>query len=882
MGCKFAQKHRGEDMASNYFSGLSRRSFLKSATIAAAGVYSVSDVTPALAKVAKAESKGKGAVEVINTHHRIHCHGSCMLKAHVQDGRLIHITSMGDVPMDEAGTTDEAIYAHQRRACPRGLSERYRLYSPDRLKYPLIQTRERGDITGFKQISWEEATKKVGSWLKEMKAEEKRLGYLPVWTIGESTAQFMGTTLGTFGHHSAGNQMDVMFATVGAKTQGNPAIDMLNSKLIVIWSTDTRTTQPQHSFMLIKAKEAGIPIVVVDTRFTDTAATYGTGVGDVPGWIGVRPGTDPALQAAMAYVIYKKGLHDEAFIKEKCFGFYPNDKVISKSTGKHPGTGAAFAGKEYVTPKGLSFVEYLDSLEDEHGGYKGVLKWASDLTGVSSDVIEAFAMEYGKAEAASFFCGWTTGGAQRTANGLYYSWMLVALSAMTGNIDKRGGGFGMVNPHDGYKLSIGKPAAATKEKKTKPILFSNFFSSDVIMNGIDARTKEQLRSDVLTMNKIDLGEDAKIELQMIYRGAGSNDVFNQRGSINKKLEAWNKVKYIVSHEFHMSATARYSDIIFPAAMSFEQSYFTNGQMNCELDVVNKVVEPMYEIKPDWEINELVGKHAGIEFNRADDISVMKKQWESAKLPKGYEKINKDIKLPSFEEMVSDAQFRLPTPLDKTYIDLATKKAGELTTDTGLINFYSPYFHERGRLQTVARAGYVAPVEGYETILAGKKSQKGNFYKLQFITPHVIHRAHSSFDKVPILADTFSNAIEIHPTDAKTRGIEDGATVYVYNDTGCIKTTANVTRRIVPGVIAVYEGAWYQPDTSETYSAVVGMDSKGKPVMQKVPVDIGANVSTITKDMNVGAADPFINGVTNKSGGFVAGGMLCEVSTQKPS
>ena len=174
------------------------------------------------------------SLKVINTHHRIHCHGSCLLKAYVKNGRVVNITSMGDIPRENSKEKDEDLFMRQRRACPRGLSEKKRLYAPNRIKYPMKQTKERGDVTGFVRISWEEAAKTVASYLKEMKEREKELGYLPVFATGSSPAQYLGTTLDIYGHHSAGNQMDAMYAALGAKVQGNPAIDVLNSKLIII------------------------------------------------------------------------------------------------------------------------------------------------------------------------------------------------------------------------------------------------------------------------------------------------------------------------------------------------------------------------------------------------------------------------------------------------------------------------------------------------------------------------------------------------------------------------------------------------------------------------------------------------------------------------
>ena len=139
-----------------------RRQFLKM-TSAAAAVSSLSCWTQALAKTdldvlgAKPAETLDKSVKVVNTYHEIHCHGQCMLKAHVKNGRLLALTSAGDVPRCEAAKTDESIGKMQRRACMKGYAERKRLYAPDRLKYPLLQTIERGNLAGFKRISWDEA-----------------------------------------------------------------------------------------------------------------------------------------------------------------------------------------------------------------------------------------------------------------------------------------------------------------------------------------------------------------------------------------------------------------------------------------------------------------------------------------------------------------------------------------------------------------------------------------------------------------------------------------------------------------------------------------------------------------------------------------------------
>ena len=130
------------------------------------------------------------SVKVVNTYHEIHCHGQCMLKAHVKNGRLLALTSAGDVPRCEAAKTDESIGKMQRRACMKGYAERKRLYAPDRLKYPLLQTIERGNLAGFKRISWDEAIDRACENIEKARARQKELGYIPIWEVGSTPLAF--------------------------------------------------------------------------------------------------------------------------------------------------------------------------------------------------------------------------------------------------------------------------------------------------------------------------------------------------------------------------------------------------------------------------------------------------------------------------------------------------------------------------------------------------------------------------------------------------------------------------------------------------------------------------------------------------------------------
>ncbi|MFC1893920.1 molybdopterin dinucleotide binding domain-containing protein, partial [Chloroflexota bacterium] len=85
------------------------------------------------------------------------------------------------------------------------------------------------------------------------------------------------------------------------------------------------------------------------------------------------------------------------------------------------------------------------------------------------------------------------------------------------------------------------------------------------------------------------------------------------------------------------------------------------------------------------------------------------------------------------------------------------------------------------------------------------------YPLQLVTTHAMKRAHSQFHNIPWLSELYPHAISINNVDAQRRGIKDGDMVKVWNDRGKMIIPANVTERIMPGVVDLPQGTWYDPD-----------------------------------------------------------------------
>lgn len=210
--------------------------------------------------------------------------------------------------------------------------------------------------------------------------------------------------------------------------------------------------------------------------------------------------------------------------------------------------------------------------------------------------------------------------------------------------------------------------------------------------------------------------------------------------------------------------------------------------------------------------------------------------------------------------------------------------GEFPTETGRIDFYSPFMAERGRAFNGAACRYVPAEEGFEDIHSGKLSPGGRRYTMQFTTPHVLNRSHSQFDNIPMLQDQFAQTVIMNPGDAAKRGISDGDLVYVFNDYGCLKLPAEVTVRQIEGVVAIPQCAWYQPSKTEMYDAVYDGDYDGKPELHRVPVDTDGCANTLFKDQASGAPDPVmqLKSSTGGSGGMVVNGRACEVSKTLPA
>src|SRR5205085_4895542 len=97
-------------------------------------------------------------------------------------------------------------------------------------------------------------------------------------------------------------------ANIGADAEGMPESD-----LVLLWGTNTLTSNPHLWPFVLEARKRGAPIIAIDPIRTRTAAQCDE-------WIGIRPGTDAALALGMMNVLFEKNLEDREYLTKHTIG----------------------------------------------------------------------------------------------------------------------------------------------------------------------------------------------------------------------------------------------------------------------------------------------------------------------------------------------------------------------------------------------------------------------------------------------------------------------------------------------------------------------------------------------------------------------------------
>jgi len=137
----------------------------------------------------------------------------------------------------------------------------------------------------------------------------------------------------------------------------------------------------------------------------------------------------------------------------------------------------------------------------------------------------------------------------------------------------------------------------------------------------------------------------------------------------------------------------------------------------------------------------------------------------------------------------------------------------LKTPSGLIEIYSEKLEQTVADWEIADGDLISPLPVYCPEVEGYADPLAKKYPLQMFGYHYKARAHSSYGCIDVLQQANPQEMWMNPVDAKARNISDGDSVRVYNDRGALMIPVKVTNRILPGVVAMGQGAWHDADMS---------------------------------------------------------------------
>ncbi|MCJ7774316.1 MAG: molybdopterin-dependent oxidoreductase, partial [Desulfobacterales bacterium] len=285
------------------------------------------------------------------------------------------------------------------------------------------------------------------------------------------------------------------------------------------------------------------------------------------------------------------------------------------------------------------------------------------------------------------------------------------------------------------------------------------------------------------------------DIKMAYVVA--SNCINQYSNTLLGVKAYTSLEFVVVHEQFMTPTAKFADILLPVNTFMERSDIAPPWLGSPYYIyLNKAVDSMYESKSDLDISRELAKRLDIQSNFFE---------------KTEEELLRDIAasrddIDDFDSMKRDGmlKIKLPDPIVSFKDQIEDPENCSFPTLSGKIEIDCEHMAEMKDPMIPSIPKYIPHSESHDALKAER-------YPLQLLTTHHKTRAHSTWHNVPWMKEIEPHAVWIHSADASVREIAEGDLVDVFNDNGRIRIPAKVTERIMPGVVNVSQGTWYDPD-----------------------------------------------------------------------
>ncbi|SFE40806.1 formate dehydrogenase subunit alpha [Roseivivax sediminis] len=301
-------------------SGIDRRGFLKRSGLTIGGLGAIGGTGGLVAHAAGPEGVSRAAVPQAEQRKTVcpFCSVGCSIWAEVRDG-----VWTGQEPVFESPI-------NQGTHCAKGAATREIALGERRLKYPM--KKEGGE---WVRISWDQAIEEIGTELMRIREETgpDAVEWLGSAKFSNEMAYLFRKFAALWGTNNVDHQARICHSTTvagvansfGYGAMTNSYNDIRKSKSIIIIGGNPAEAHPVSMLHVLNGKENGAPLIVVDPRFTRTAA-------HADEYVRIRPGADVAFLWGLAKVILDNGWEDAEYLRQRVYGMDKIREEVAKWT----------------------------------------------------------------------------------------------------------------------------------------------------------------------------------------------------------------------------------------------------------------------------------------------------------------------------------------------------------------------------------------------------------------------------------------------------------------------------------------------------------------------------------------------------------------------
>ncbi len=383
--------------------------------------------------------------------------------------------------------------------------------------------------------------------------------------------------------------------------------------------------------------------------------------------------------------------------------------------------------------------------------------WANKRCGTPEEKIEELAERYGTAKPTALIPGLSI---QRTLGGEEAIRMAVALQVATGNVGVLGGSSGgptwgrLPKPRCGSMMVASGPA----EAPASPVV-PVYRWADAVLDGKSG--------------------GYATDIAAIYN-VGENFLC-QGSDIRKNITAFEGVEFSVCHDYFLTPTAKYCDIVLPATTFLEREDVVFASENYLL-YSHQAIAPIGEARNDYDIFCQLAERLG--FLEAYSENRTAGDWLARFID--------ESEIEDQEEFRRTGIYRAP---DQGRVAFAS-----FVSDPGSHPLSTP----SGRIE-LASERYV--LKGFPLAPSCTITDPDVDYPLRLVSPHSRYRINSQYSNDSWFRAQEAQVLWMHPKDAKIRNIDDGAEARVISLQGEMIIPVSVTQDIAPGVVCLFQGVW---------------------------------------------------------------------------